>query len=561
MGVGEAGQGQPGQPDRVAAPRRRRSARRGQRRDRGDPAVRRPRSARPARRSAPVGQPGVLGAVASARSSACQLLQHVGQRGDAGRAVGVGGVLGGGVRDPGRVADEQHRGRHVRGEHARRRARRRWAGPARRRAASASRSRSAGVERGLRRRPTRRSARPRCRRGRPARRPASRPPSTSSSSVDCSAARASSQARHRGRDRVGGVGLDRDPADGGVRAGAAGPPCWRPAPCSAKVSIGSRRSAIRVVPAWLPSPVKSSRHRPCGQIALATPTGASSVDQRAALLDVQLDEGADAGRAGPGPAPPAGRRRPCASAKRDPVAVAQRRRAVAGSIAPVSSREPRQATPNRAPSSSANAATADRPGRGDARGAQLVDGEERADDAERPVVRPAVRHRVEVAAGDAPRRRPPGRPTRRRGCRCRRSVDRRARGRAACSRNQSRQRQLRLGPARTAGSRRCRRRARSARARPTAPRNRSARSSVTRLLSASGPGRRCVVGDLARPARSRRRRAGSRPCRVVGEHPFDLLRRPARCRRRRRPARRGWTGRCRRRRRGGWTPRTRRWRC
>ncbi len=46
---------------------------------------------------------------------------------------------------------------------------------------------------------------------------------------------------------------------------------------SAYVSIGSRRSSIRVVPAWLASPWKSKRQRPCGQIAPATPTGWSAV--------------------------------------------------------------------------------------------------------------------------------------------------------------------------------------------------------------------------------------------------------------------------------------------
>ena len=40
--------------------------------------------------------------------------------------------------------------------------------------------------------------------------------------------------------------------------------------------IGSRRSASRVVPAWSARPVKSSRHRPCGQIASAMPTAAPS---------------------------------------------------------------------------------------------------------------------------------------------------------------------------------------------------------------------------------------------------------------------------------------------
>ena len=44
---------------------------------------------------------------------------------------------------------------------------------------------------------------------------------------------------------------------------------------AAKDSIGSRRSSIRVAPAWLASPVKSKRQRPWGQISLARPTAAS----------------------------------------------------------------------------------------------------------------------------------------------------------------------------------------------------------------------------------------------------------------------------------------------
>jgi hypothetical protein len=56
------------------------------------------------------------------------------------------------------------------------------------------------------------------------------------------------------------------------------------------------------------------RQRPCGQIALATPTGARP--QRPALLDVQLDERADAAQPlGSGPSA-SGRRRPRSSRRR-----------------------------------------------------------------------------------------------------------------------------------------------------------------------------------------------------------------------------------------------------
>ena len=128
---------------------------------------------------------------------------------------------------------------------------------------------------------------------------------------------------------------------------------------AANVSIGSRRSASRVVPAWLASPVNveppatvrpdRGRHADRGV----------HVDERAPLLDVQLDERADPAQrlvVAPEPARvgPAAR---MASAIDTPSASVQAR-ARSGSSAPVSSREPTQATPNRAPSSSANATTA-----------------------------------------------------------------------------------------------------------------------------------------------------------------------------------------------------------
>ena len=73
-----------------------------------------------------------------------------------------------------------------------------------------------------------------------------------------------------------------------------------------------------------PAPAKSNRQRPCGQMALAEADRASpSVEvEAAALLDVQLDEGADRGRAARGRGRgvgvvPGGR---IASARRDAVA-------------------------------------------------------------------------------------------------------------------------------------------------------------------------------------------------------------------------------------------------
>ena len=128
--------------------------------------------------------------------------------------------------------------------------------------------------------------------------------------------------------------------------------CWFAASTvCAKVSIGSRRSASRVVPAWSPCPVKSNRQRPCGQIALATPTGTSRArpcsmcSSTSAVTRRTKCRSAPAGTA------------PSASPKVIP-SLSVSAAALAGSIAPVSSREPRQGRPNRPPSSSTNAAIA-----------------------------------------------------------------------------------------------------------------------------------------------------------------------------------------------------------
>ncbi len=151
-----------------------------------------------------------------------QLREHGGERGDAGRAVVVGGVLGGRVRDPGRVAHEQHRGGHVRRRARRRRGRRRWAAAGRRRAArrggprsAVSKDTSAVTDSAVERRPS-------CRPGRRGRSPCARSPATSASSVAASAARASSQPVTRDGIALVAFGLDRDPADGGVRAAQPG---------------------------------------------------------------------------------------------------------------------------------------------------------------------------------------------------------------------------------------------------------------------------------------------------------------------------------------------------
>ena len=102
-----------------------------------------------------------------------------------------------------------------------------------------------------------------------------------------------------------------------------------------------------------------SRQRPWPRIERADGHGLAEVDQPAALLDVQLDEGADAAqrlrsRAQVGRVEPVG-----AGRLGEGVAVrVPSCGALSGSMAPVISREPRQATPKREPSSSGKTAIA-----------------------------------------------------------------------------------------------------------------------------------------------------------------------------------------------------------
>ena len=253
---------------------------------------------------------------------------------------------------------------------------------------------------------------------------------------------------HRRADRVGAARLGADLAERGQRAACAAAACRAASTAAAYGSIGSRRSASRVVPAWSASPVKSNRQRPCGQMPSATRPRrrgrpargpARRAARRTRRSGQQLLVGAEPRRVEPGrrpsPRPGSHRRRRAAPARRP------------ASIAPVSSRLPRQATPNRPPSSSENAATATgRAGREPAP-AELVDRRERGHHAERAVEGPAVRDRVQVAAGDDRSRpaTPAGTPTRPTGCRCGRSrahpalVGRRSANQAAAGR-------VRLGP-------------------------------------------------------------------------------------------------------------------
>ena len=242
-------------------------------------------------------------------------------------------------------------------------------------------------------------------------------------------------------DGVGGAGVDLEPADGGPA-----PPrracLLADSAVNAAVSIGSARSSMRVVPAWSARPPNSRRHRPCGQIAVATPTGAG------------------------GPASGATSQRPCSTCSSTKTAIepgqlgaAEGRRVERHTRAVVRLRDgharpvgegqsPRgvEGTGGEPGTQAGHAETgallldehrdAQRAYRREPTGAQDVDGGERRDDPERTVERAAVGHRVEVAAGDDPRVAPRRRPgaTTPRGCRCCRSP-RSSRRAAQASRN------------------------------------------------------------------------------------------------------------------------------
>ena len=182
---------------------------------------------------------------------------------------------------------------------------------------------------------------------------------------------------------------------------------------AASASIGSRRSASRVVPAWLASPARSSRHRPCGQIESATATGrSSSTSPRPCSTCSSTKVPTRASAAGSGPT----------SAGSRPA-----RRSASASVTPSASRRPSpRSAGQRAgeqPGAGAGDAEAgallvgeaddaDRPARREAARAHQVQRGERGDHPERPVVRAAVRHRVQVRSEHQPgagrvRRSPP----------------------------------------------------------------------------------------------------------------------------------------------------------
>ncbi len=150
---------------------------------------------------------------------------------------------------------------------------------------------------------------------------------TAASTAAGSAPRASSQNVAARRDRVTAPGSTRTlPTVASTRAARprGAPPARRPA----NASIGSVRSASGVVPAWLASPTRSNRQRPCGQISVSRPSGApaSARPTRRAgsrpaavpLLDVQLHGRRRSAASRSGSAPQAGRVRADPAARRRP---------------------------------------------------------------------------------------------------------------------------------------------------------------------------------------------------------------------------------------------------
>ena len=117
--------------------------------------------------------------------------------------------------------------------------------------------------------------------------------------------------------------------------------------------------------------------------------------------------------ASPGPGRSSGSRPAARSASaREMLSPSRRPRARSAASAPVITRDPAQATPNRAPSSSVKFTIPRGRRRSGAGGPQAVEGQEGADHTERTVVRAAVGNAVQVGAGDHTRSRvrvtPPG---------------------------------------------------------------------------------------------------------------------------------------------------------
>ena len=117
--------------------------------------------------------------------------------------------------------------------------------------------------------------------------------------------------------------------------------------------MASRRSSRRVVPAWLASPGKSSRHRPWGQMSVPTATGwprSTSARPCSTCSSTKLPMRSRVSWSGP---MSSGSRPALASASAIVVPSASSRPLARSAVmAPVITLDPAHATPKRAPSSS-----------------------------------------------------------------------------------------------------------------------------------------------------------------------------------------------------------------
>ena len=132
-----------------------------------------------------------------------------------------------------------------------------------------------------------------------------------------------------------------------------GPACSRPAPSSRRSASGRGGPPSGSCRRGWRSPVKSNRQRPCGQIAAATATGTSrSTRSRPCSTCSSTNVPTSCEQV-----VVAGLRRRQRVLEGDAVAVGERRAPGPRIIAPVASRDPRQARPKREPSSSTNTPT------------------------------------------------------------------------------------------------------------------------------------------------------------------------------------------------------------
>ena len=188
--------------------------------------------------------------------------------------------------------------------------------------------------------------------------------------------------------------------------------------------MASSRSSSAVVPAWLASPGDVDAPAAVRPDVAADSHGVTEVDERVGPARRA------ARRTSPTRASVSSSRPRCVGSLTRPAHRLRHRHAVAGPRArgpgrrpraPVMTREPAQATPNLAPSSSVKLTTPTGRCGWKPPCAQEVDGGEGTHHAERAVEGPAVRHRVEVRADDDPRvaggdGAHPGHPTRPTGC-------------------------------------------------------------------------------------------------------------------------------------------------